>query len=178
MEQIEIFGILLAQPEKPLIFLSQFILSLFVFAVIVRKFAGPWLASLNIRTALILLILPHTFRHAGLSFLVPGLVTDAMPPSFAMTAAYGDFVAGLLAIVAIFALQGRWKITVPALWLFSIVGVLDLANALRQTEAVMAFRSTWFIPTFLVPLLLTTHAMVIARLWARPTLSVNTSTKN
>ena len=55
-------------------------------------------------------------------------------------------------------------ITVPLTWLFSIVGIADLANALRQAEAVPHFEAAWYIPTFVVPVLLVTHAMIVYRL--------------
>ncbi|MHA1567311.1 MAG: hypothetical protein ACTSX7_18525, partial [Alphaproteobacteria bacterium] len=113
------------------------------------------------------LILPHAFRHIGLTFLTPAVVGDAMPSFFAVTAGYGDFAAGLLAILALVALRGRWAIALPLVWLFSIVGSVDLLNALRQAEAVPHFGAAWFIPTFLVPILIATHVMVFARLLNR-----------
>ena len=53
---------------------------------------------------------------------------------------------------------------IPLAWVFSIVGLADLANALRQDDAILYMGATWFIPTFVVPILLVTHVMVIARL--------------
>jgi uncharacterized integral membrane protein len=55
-------------------------------------------------------------------------------------------------------------LALPLVWLFSIVGTVDLANALRQAEAVPYLLTTWYIPTFVVPLLLVTHGMIFARL--------------
>ena len=53
---------------------------------------------------------------------------------------------------------------IPLAWVFSIVGLADLANALRQDDAILYMGATWFIPTFVVPILLVTHVMVITRL--------------
>jgi len=39
-------------------------------------------------------------RFIGLSFLVPGVVSNSLPRAWAMPAGYGDFVAGILAIIA------------------------------------------------------------------------------
>ena len=47
------------------------------------------------------------FRFIGLSFLVPGVVSPSLPAGFAIPAAYGDFIAGILAIVATIALVNR-----------------------------------------------------------------------
>ena len=146
------------------IFGTQFSLSLVVVTLIAKWFVAPWLAQKPLHVALLVLTLPHAFRHLGLAFLVPGLVGDSVPPSFAMAAAYGDFASGLLAILALVALRGQWKMAVPLVWLFSIVGTMDLMNALRQAEAVPDLLTTWYIPTFVVPVLLVTHGMIFARL--------------
>ena len=146
------------------IFSLQLVLSITVFALIARWFVAPWLARKPIHEALLILALPHAFRHLGLAFLVPGLVGEGIPKSFATAAAYGDFASGLLAILAILALRGRWNVAMPLVWIFNVVGTLDLANALRQAEAVPHLITTWYIPTFFVPVLLVTHAMSFARL--------------
>jgi hypothetical protein len=39
--------------------------------------------------------------------LVPGVVSPLLPLGFAIPAAYGDFIAGILAIVATIALVNR-----------------------------------------------------------------------
>ena len=52
-------------------------------------------------------------------------------------------------------------------WLFNIVGSLDLLNALRHLEVAPMFGAAWYIPTFLVPLLLVTHYMIFLRLLRR-----------
>src|SRR5262245_61279128 len=64
--------------------------------------------------ALIPLVVPHTFRFVGLSFLIPGVVFPSLSPGFAIRAAYGDLVAAILAGVATLALAARasWAITI------------------------------------------------------------------
>ncbi|AXI46686.1 hypothetical protein C1J03_12030 [Sulfitobacter sp. SK012] len=154
METVEIFGI-------------QFILSVIVFALIARWYVTPWLSEKTLQVALAILILPHAFRHIGLTFLTPAVVSDAMPSSFAIAAGYGDFASGLLAILALVALHRNWGPAIGLVWIFSIVGSVDLLNALRQVEAVPHFGAAWYIPTFLVPLLIVTHVMVFVRLVRR-----------
>ena len=149
------------------IFLLQFALSLAVLAMIARWYAAPWLAGLSAVTALTILILPHTFRHIGLSFLVPNLNSGDIPAFFADTAGYGDLAAAMLAMAAIVALRWRVKMTLPLIWVFNLVGFVDLLNALRQVEVIDHFGATWFVPTFLVPLLLVTHVMIFAVLSKR-----------
>ncbi len=56
----------------------------------------------------------------------------------------------------------------PALvWLFNIVGTVDLANALRHVDVAPKFGAAWYIPTMLVPLLLVTHFLMFKRLLVR-----------
>ena len=150
--------------DIPLIFVSQFVLSLVVVGLLARWCAVPWLAEKSLEIALMALIVPHAFRHLGLAFLVPALNQPGMPLEFATAAAYGDLLSGLLALLALIALKGRWVMAIPLVWVFSIIGIADLANALRQDDAILHMGATWFIPTFIVPLLLVTHVMVIARL--------------
>ena len=71
------------------IFGVQLVISLLVYALIAKWYAAPWLAKKPIHLALIALIFPHAFRHLGLVFLVPGLVAEPLPNSFAFAAAYG-----------------------------------------------------------------------------------------
>ncbi len=149
------------------VFGVQLVLSLIVYALLAKWYVMPWLAKKPIHLALIALTFPHAFRHIGLAFLVPGLVAEPLPNSFAFAAAYGDFVSGLLALLSLVALRRRWSLALPLVWLFNIVGTVDLLNALRQADAVPHLQTTWYIPTFLVPLLLVTHAMIFARLLRR-----------
>jgi hypothetical protein len=146
------------------IFLLQFVLSLIGVGLLARWYAVPWLAEKSLEVALMALIAPHAFRHIGLAFIVPALNQPGMPLEFATSAAYGDLLSGILALVVLIALRGRWGLAIPLAWVFSIVGLADLANALRQDGAILYMGATWFIPTFVVPILLVTHVMVITRL--------------
>ena len=146
------------------IFLLQFAMSVLVFGMLAKWYAAPWLSTKTTSVALSILILPHAFRHIGLSFLVPNLNIGTMPETFAEPAGYGDLASAVLAIAALMALHWRATLTLPLIWVFSILGTADLLNALRQAEAIAHFGPTWFIPTFLVPLLLVTHVMIFAQL--------------
>jgi hypothetical protein len=146
------------------IFGTQLVLSIFVYALIAKWYVVPWLADKPMDQALIALIFPHALRHVGLSFFAPGLVSDSLPESFAFAAAYGDLISGLLAIASLFALRNSWALALPLVWVFNVVGSLDLLNALRQAEAIPYLEATWYIPTFFVPVLLVTHAMIFTRL--------------
>jgi hypothetical protein len=149
------------------IFGLQFILSLVVWGLIAKWLVAPWLAKMPQHQALFWLTLPHAFRHIGMVFLVPGVVAQPLPAAFAIPAAYGDLMTGVLALFALIALRTGWVGAVALVWLFNIVGTVDLLNALRHVDVAPAFGAAWYIPTFLVPVLLVTHFMIFVRLLRR-----------
>lgn len=142
----------------------QFGLSLLAIGLLTKWYIAPPLSQKPLQLALMLLLIPHAFRHIGMSFVVPTLNHPGMPADFATAAAYGDLLSGLLALVCLIALNSRWSVAVPLVWIFNIVGTIDLTHALGKTEAISYMGPTWFIPTFLVPVLLITHIMIFARL--------------
>lgn len=148
------------------IFLTQFILSIIIFSLIARWYVSPRIATLTTKKALIPLVIPHMFRYIGLSFAVPQLAGAGLRADFAGAAAYGDLASAVLAFVAVIALRNNWRASIPLVWLFNIVGTADLVNALRQVDVVSQFGVVWYIPTFIVPVLLVTHFMIFARLLA------------
>jgi hypothetical protein len=104
----------------------------------------------------------HSFRFFGLVFILPGVVGPNLPAGFATFAAYGDFAAGLLAILALLTVRIR-----PLFWLFVVafnfVGladiILDYYHAVQAGLPALAgqLASTYAIPVIYVPLLVITH---------------------
>jgi hypothetical protein len=140
--------------------------------LIAQFYVWPWLRTMNRHQALLVLVAPHMFlRFIGLSFLVPGVVSSSLPAAFAAPAAYGDFVAGILAIAATVALARRTPWATALVWLFNIWGAADLLFAIVQALRVQidpgALGAAFFIPTAVVPPLLVTHALIF-RLLVRP----------
>ena len=146
------------------IFLIQLLMTIAVFSLLSKWVISPWLAAKAVPVALMILIAPHALRHIGLTFLVPSVTNPAIPADFAFTTAWGDFISALLAIASLFALKQSWRFAVPLVWVFSIVGSVDLIFALSHAQAVPTLGGTWYIPTFLVPLLLVTHYQIFVRL--------------
>jgi hypothetical protein len=149
------------------IFGLQFVLSVVVWGLLAQWLLSPWLEKKSRHEALFWLTLPHAFRHVGMVFLVPGVVAQPLPESFANPAAYGDLLTGVLALLALIALRTSWTGSVVLVWLFNTVGAVDLVNALRHVDVAPDFGAAWYIPTLLVPLLLVTHFMIFARLLRR-----------
>jgi len=138
------------------------LLSLVSSVVIGRLYVWPWLRTRDRNQALVPLVAPHMFlRFIGLSFLVPGVVSPALPAAFAVPAAYGELVAGILAVIATIALAKRLPWAIGAVWVFNVWGAADLLfgfyegpHAGIQPEMLGA---AFYLPTAIVPLLLMTH---------------------
>ena len=138
----------------------------FVSSIVITKlYIWSWLRTMSRNDALIRLMAPHMFlRFIGLSFIVPGVVSSTLPSAFAVPAAWGDFVAGLLAIIATVAYSRRAAWAMVAVWIFNIWGAADLLFAFLQGARVQLDPGTlgaaYFIVTAIVPPLLVTHALM------------------
>jgi hypothetical protein len=141
------------------------LLSLVSSIVFAKLYLVPPLRTMDRADGLAALVAPHMFfRFIGLSFLVPGVVSPTVPAAFAVPAAYGDLIAGLLAIVATIALKARSSWAFPAVWVFNVWGAADLLFAGFQGQRLQldpgALGAAFFIPTLIVPPLLVTHALI------------------
>jgi hypothetical protein len=152
------------------IFGLQVLLSFVLFTLIARWYVSPRLAPLPVDRALQPLLVLHATRHMGLVFLVPTVVGGTLPAAFAAAAAYGDLLAGVLALAALVALRARSRVAMPLTWLFNVAGLLDLVNAFYQglTHDVQ-LGAAYYIPTFIVPTLVVTHVMMFGLLLRHPT---------
>jgi len=141
------------------------LLSFVAFGIVTRLYLWPRLRVMRREDALTALVVPHTFRFIGLSFLIPGVVAASLPAAFAVPAAYGDLAAALLAIAATAALSvgGSWALAL--VWVFNLWGTADLLFAFYQGELGVRISpglmgAGYFIPVALVPPLLITHGLI------------------
>ena len=155
---------------RDLILPLSIVMGLVTYSLIAKWYVMPVLAVLPRPRALVPLLLFHGSRFIGLAFLIPGVTAQALDPRFANPAAYGDLLAAVLALLAIFALRGGWRGAIALVWVFNVEGTLDLVNALTQglryTEDGW-LGATYFIPAVIVPALLVTHAMIFSILLRR-----------
>lgn len=140
------------------------LMSFVAFGLVTKLYILPQLRRLQRNDALVPLMLPHTFRFIGLSFLVPGVVSPSLPDAFAVLAAYGDLVAALLAVAATLGLTSGTSGAIVLVWLFNVWGTADLLYAFYAANLVQvdpgALGAAFFIPTFVVPPLLVTHSLI------------------
>ena len=102
------------------------------YSLIAAWYVVPVLNSVPRQRGLEPLILMHIFRYVGTWFLISGVASNELSPSFAVPAAYGDLIATVLALLAVIALRSKWPIVLTIIWVFNIFGTLDLLNALLQ----------------------------------------------
>lgn len=140
-------------------------MSLISSALAATLLVWPQLKTLALAQALIWLIAPHMFlRIIGLSFLVPGVVSLSLPREWALPAAYGDLLTGVLAIIATAMLATGFAWAIAAAWVFNVVGAADLLYAFFKGARVRldpgSLGAAFYIVTAIVPPLLVTHALV------------------
>ncbi len=145
------------------------LMSFVAFGLVTKLYIWPRLQIASQKDALVALIVPHTFRFVGLSFLVPGVVSSSLPSTFAAPAAYGDLVAAVLACVATLAVANDTAWALPLVWVFNVWGAVDLVNAFYQGQIGVginpgALGAAFLIPTILVPPLLVIHGLIFWRL--------------
>jgi len=131
-----------------------------VFYVAARIYLLPRLGDLAPRAVMVPILLVHSLRHLGLMFLTRGAVYPGMPPQFAYPAALGDLLTALLAFASIPAVLKDWNAGRRLVWLFNIVGTLDLVVAIALATiygAPVSMGPAYWIPAFWVPGLLVTH---------------------
>jgi hypothetical protein len=150
--------------------------STLVFWVAAKIYLLPRLHELKPRTVLLPILLLHSFRHLGLMFLAPGATYAGIPPQFAYSAAFGDLLAAILALASIPAVVRGVRSGRILVWVFNVVGSLDLLAAIALATAYGAsayMGPAYWIPAFWVPALLVTHYITFIILWKYWTLEPN-----
>jgi len=147
--------------QSQLAFFVSIAFSLIAWGIVTTRYIWPKLRLRSQDEALRPSLILHCFRFIGLAFLVPGVVSPDLPSAFAHAAAYGDVIAAVLALLALVTLPSAFGILIT--WIFSVWGTVDLLNAFYQANhaGLMAGQlgAAYFIPTFIVPLLLISHGL-------------------
>jgi hypothetical protein len=143
-----------------LYFFVSIAFSFIAWGIVAKRYIWPKLRPLQPAEALRPILILHSFRFEGLAFLVPGVVSPDLPSAFAHSAAYGDLIAAILALLSLVSLP---RSGVAVAWIFNLWGSADLLNAFYQANAAGLvpgqLGAAYFIPTLVVPLLLITHGL-------------------
>ncbi|MEL6615542.1 MAG: hypothetical protein AAFQ43_07380, partial [Bacteroidota bacterium] len=147
------------------------LVALTLIAVVRIRGLRTWAEAVSLRP----LVLYHLVRFVGIAFLVL-YARGVIPGAFALVAGWGDIAVAVLAIPAALlcvpvSTRARWW----GLLAWNAFGLADillvLGNGMRLGLADIA-EMAWItvfpwtlLPTFIVPLVITTHVWIFVRLW-------------
>ena len=136
--------------------------SLIAWGLVTSRYIWPRLRHRERSEALEPLLILHSFRFLGLSFLVQGVVSPDLPSAFTHAAAYGDIIATTLALLSLLTLSSASGVVFA--WIFNLWGAADLLNAFYRANSSGLLPgqlgAAYFIPTLIVPVLLITHVVM------------------
>lgn len=139
-----------------------------IFYVAARLYLLPLIPRVPLQQILVPILLFHSMRHLGMMFVTRGATYPGLPPQFAHKAAFGDLVTAIIAFVAIPLVLSGSDVAKPAVWVFNIVGTVDLLVAIATAtiySAPPAMGPAYWIPALWVPMLLVTHYVTFILLW-------------
>ena len=143
------------------------VLSTIIFYWAARIYLMPKLKEISAATIFVPILILHSLRQLGLMFMASGAVHEGMPPQFAYPAGIGDFISALLALFALYAIRQDKPFKIAAMWVFNVVGTIDLAFAISMAtlhNASPYMGASYWIPSFWVPAFLVTHYIVFKKL--------------
>ncbi|MBI1296294.1 hypothetical protein GC175_15165 [bacterium] len=158
---------------------GQSTIGLFVYALVFFWYVQPALSKLSFEKAIAPMLLLHVFRFTGFTLLAVGQVDPSIPREALSAIAFGDLLAGLSALIAVLALRSRSSLAVPLIWLFTLIGLADLANVGRiavnldlfnHSVGVMWLVAIWYFPTILIA-----HVYIVYRLLNKGSSDLKTS---
>jgi hypothetical protein len=141
------------------------------FGLIGKWYLWPTIKDRAPKTALPPLLLYASLRVNGLMFLMPGLVSPQLPKAFAVPTAYGDLTAAVLALLTLWPVRAEKAAAAPMVWLFNIVGLLDLVYANISTFKDQVDPTylgvSYYLAAINVPAMVVVHVLIFAYLLRR-----------
>jgi len=157
----------------------SYAMAFLVFGLIGKWYLWPAIKDRAPKVALTPLLLYACLRVNGLMFLMPGLVSPELPRAFAVPMADGDLTAAVLALIAAAGLRAENAVAVPMVWLFNIVGLLDLVYAnistLKDKVDPIYLGVSYYLAALNVPAMVVVHVLIFTYLLASPGSSVQVS---
>src|SRR6266702_4567183 len=92
--------------------------SFIAWGIVTARYVWPEVRLRKRAEALRPLLVLHSFRFIGLAVLVPGVVSPDLSPAFAHSAAYGDVIAAILALLSLLLLRSAAGVAV--VWIFNV----------------------------------------------------------
>lgn len=150
-----------------IIFITQFMVMMLVNVLVAYWYVIPWLKRVPLKDALTPMLLLHITRVIGLVFIVNAVTDPGLPRAIAMTAAFGDFSAAMLSLIALAMVRKDVKGAKAMVVVANIVGMADLLTvAIWGALMPVSFPNfqlgtAWFIPTFIGPSMMVSHALML-----------------
>ena len=145
-------------------FFISYAAAFIAFGLIGKWYVWPAVRDRDLKAALSPLLLYACLRVNGLMFLMPGLVSPELPEAFAVPTAYGDLTAVVLALIALWAIRRESGFAVPIIWVFNVIGILDLiyANVATFTEQVdpAQLGASYYLAVLNVPAMIVVHIII------------------
>ena len=152
-------------------FFISYAVAFLVFGLIGKWHVWPAIKDRAPKVALSPLLLYACLRVNGLMFLMPGLVSPELPSAFATPTAYGDLTAVMLALVALACLRYENALAVPMLWVFNVIGLLDLTYAnistFKDHVDPAQLGASYYLAVLNVPAMIVVHVVIFAYLLRR-----------
>lgn len=149
----------------------SYALAFLVFGLIAKWYLWPAIKDLAPKSALTPLLLYACLRVNGLMFLMPGLVSPELPRAFAVPTAHGDLAAAMLALFALRPLRTGSAMALPMVWLFNVVGLLDLVYAnistFKDHVDPTYLGVSYYLAVLNVPAMVVVHVVIFAYLLSR-----------
>lgn len=147
-----------------LILSVQCSMSLLTFFLIFKWYLVPKISKQNKFNVLSFLLLINVFRYLPLSLFMPGQVDSNFPLPLKETIAHGDFLSGILALLALILIKTNQKSSIVFVWIFSIVSTLDIVIvmtlALHSKVYNLALGANYFTVSVYVPLLIVVQTLI------------------
>jgi hypothetical protein len=157
----------------PLVVLGvQCTLSMLVFFLIIKWYVIPKITKETRFDILALLLLINVFRYLPLSLFMPGQVSADFPLYLKEIVAHGDFLSGILALIALILLKSKKKKSaVTFTWLFSVVSVIDMVVVLTLAMSEKVYQLplgvNYFTVSVYVPMLIVIQVLILKILLAK-----------
>jgi hypothetical protein len=152
-------------------FFISYAAAFLVFGLIGKWYVWPAIKERTPEVALTPLLLYACLRVNGLMFLMPGLVSPDLPRVFAVPTAYGDVTAAGLALLAVAGLRSGSILATPMVWLFNVVGFLDLVYAnistFKDNVDPVQLGASYYLAVLNVPAMLVVHVIIFVYLLRR-----------
>jgi len=149
-------------------FFISYAVAFLAFGLIGKWYVWPLIKDRALKPALTPLLLYACLRVNGLMLLMTGLVSPDLPGAFAVPTAYGDLIAVILALLALACVRFESALAVPMVWLFNVVGLLDLiyANISTFKDHVdpAQLGAAYYLAVLNVPAMMVVHVLIFAYL--------------